>query len=165
MQATSTSEEKKVRLQIVLCNEVASKVERHAKELDVSQAWVAGWAIGITLSNKSDFWGWLGERIQKPMQHNEWIDGGAKNSEQRLQLKIEKAQADELEQIAAAMNQSPLKLAGLMIQHGVENFELTLRLRKTNFVKNFREAWYGKQDKAKFDDTAESQPGVEPAPF
>ena len=162
---SGSGDSERVRLQVVLCESLASKVEQQAEELQHSQCWVAGWSIGLALDDKAGFARWVSKRIQSPKDFPSWLGCAGTLNEQRLQLRIEKAVADELDSIAGALNQSPAKLAGLMIQFGIEEYALTFKLRKTKLAKGIRRLLHGKEDATKFDDTKEQSAESNAVPF
>ncbi len=162
---SDSGEGERVRLQVVLCESLASKVEQQAEELQHSLCWVAGFSIGLALKDKAGFTKWVSKRIQSPKDFASWSGPAGTLNEQRLQLRIEKAVADELDSIAGVMNQSPAKLAGLMIQFGIDEYALTFKLRKTKAVKAINKFLYGPGDLTKFDDTNEQSAESTAAPF
>jgi len=158
------AKEEKVRLQIVLCKSVAQQLEKEARELDRSQAWVAGWTIASTLNDKYSFSNWLYRRLNDPEKYQKWANTGANREETRIQLRLDTEKAAELELIATAMNQSPLKLAGLMIEHGMDAFAPSFRVLKTTPGKVIRRWVRGKEDETKYDDVEASHPESEDSP-
>lgn len=147
----SSGDEEKVRLQIVLCKSVAEDLARHARELSRSQSWVAGWAIKSTLDDKGTFVHWIAGRIKKAAKCQAWAIAASEN-EARLQLRIERSSVEDLETVAMALNQSPLKLAGLMIEHGLDSFAQSLALMKTPPGKLIRRLFKGPETYKNYDD-------------
>ena len=146
-----------VRLQIVVCEEVARKVEKEAQELERSQAWIAGWAIRNTLRHKDIFSDFVVKRIKRAKLFQRWASQADTGKESRLTLRMDRDVVDELETIAVALNQSPLKLAGLMIENALEEFGPSLWAMKTTPGKFMRWLVQVDEDFEKYD--APDEPG------
>lgn len=148
----------KVRLQVVICPKVAGILEGHAKGLDRSQAWVAGWAISNTLRDPGDFGAWLIRRMKTAAKHQHWTEVRPGGGDIRIQLRLDQQVVTELELVANAWNQSPLKLAGLMIEFAMEAFAHALNALKTNLGMSLRAWVQGPEDAVKYDidETSES---------
>ena len=67
--------------------------------------------------------------------------------ETRLQLRVEPTVLEAIELIATALNPSSIKLAGLMVEHSLDE-DLILKIMKTWPGKLLRKAWRGKEDEA-----------------
>lgn len=158
--STAGAEPERVRLQVTLCRSLAADLARHASELDRSQAWLSAWALRITLDDPVAFTQWMLKRLKKPTAYQKW-QPTEEGNEIRLQIRVEPDTAKRLELAAIALNQSPFKLAGLMIDHALEDSEFALKILKTWPGKWLRELVRGKEDLRShdLDDSAEPERG------
>ena len=141
--AAGKSKEDRVRFQVTLCPPVAAAVERNAKELDRSQAWLIAWALGCALDSPSLLAKWIEDRLKHPEKHQEWKSICDTDGEARLQVRILQQTMERLELAAAVLNHSPQKLAALMIQNIIEDSRGALWLMKTGFGKTLRHMCVG----------------------
>ena len=149
--AKEPDELEKVRLQVTLCPAVASSLARHASELDRSQAWVAAWALRVALDDPKSVSTWILKRLKKPTAFQEWNSSGT-SDEIRLQMRVDAGTAKELELASTVLNQSPLKLAGLLIGYALEDEALALAILKTWPGKMIRRLVRGDEDLEANDD-------------
>lgn len=148
----------KVRLQVVICPKVAAVLEKHATELDRSQAWIAGWAISNTLRDRGGFGLWLTKRIKAASKNQHWTETRPDGAENRIQLRVERNLAAELELVANALNQSPLKLGGLVIEFAMDEYRPALETLKTPIGKTLRKWVQGPEDAVKYDEDESTNP-------
>lgn len=146
--ARPEAENDKVRLQVGLCRPVAAELEQHARELELSQSWVGSWAVRCTLDDIPAFVAWIGKRLTNSASNQKWKPTTETEGEMRLQLRLERETAMRLELAATALNQSPVKLAGLMIEHTLDDSKLALVMLKTRGGKLLRKMFRGKEDQA-----------------
>jgi hypothetical protein len=152
-------EAEKVRLQVALCSSLAKDLARHAEELCWSQSWVAGWAVRCALDDPASFAKWMERRLKEAAKHQKWKPT-AGEKETRLQLRVEPETARRLELAAVALNQSPLKLGGLMIEHTLDDSSAALWLLKTQLGKFLRRVIRGPEDPEAQDvEELEEEPG------
>jgi hypothetical protein len=156
MPKPAKSDSVKSRLQVVLCPMVATNLERHAKELDRSQAWIAGWAISNTLRDRGAFGEWMIKRMKSAAKNQQWSEVRPEGGETRVQLRVEQSLASELDVVATALNQSPLKLAGLMIEFAMDEYAPSLSTLKTSFGKMVRSWVQGEDESVKYDEVDEA---------
>lgn len=125
--------------------------------MDRSQAWVVGWAIVNSFDELGKFSSWMGSRLKKAERHQEW----AEENSVRLQLKISTETMRQLDLMATAWNQSPVKLAGLFVQYAMETFGPAMVMLKTQIGKNVRTWLRGPGDATKYDldESAPAQDG------
>lgn len=152
--AKEADETGKVRLQVTLCPSVALSLARHAKELDRSQAWVAAWALRVALDDPKSVSTWILKRLKRPGAFQEWKSSEA-SEEIRLQMRVEAGTAKELELASIVLNQSPLKLAGLLIGYSLEDEALALAFLKTWPGKMLRRLVRGDEDLETHDDLSD----------
>lgn len=148
IQETKSTVNDKVRLQVGLCRAVAADLERHSRELDRSQSWLGSFAVRCALDDIPSFVRWIENRLKNVTSHQMWKSATGANSEIRLQLRLESETALRLELAAITLNQSPLKLAGLMIEHTLDDSRLSLAMLKTPVGKWLRKQFRGKDDEA-----------------
>lgn len=150
--ATEKQDAARVRFQLTLCLKVAALVEKHAREMQRSQAWLCCWAIRVTLDEPGNFAKWLTKRLKAPKRHQAWAETQEDEPETRLQLRMSAETLADLESTATALNQSPIRLAGLMVNHALEQYPLVLKFMKSGMGKFMRRVVRGSEDERIADD-------------
>lgn len=130
-----------VRFQVPVTEDVATAIDRLAKGLERSSAWLSVELLEISLEEREKFAEWVALAfVGKAYEVIKTLAGRPKRQapsakEVRLQLSISPELVGRLTKLAEQLQQSPVKVAGMLISSAVHHHEPFIELLTTRWVK------------------------------
>lgn len=138
-----------VRLQIPVSKALGEAISKIAEELERSQTWVAGKLLRVAMSDLEVVGGWLRRRA---IGHGEarrmgWLQMGD-SSEMRLQVPVSPELLKSIEELAARLNHTPVRMAALLLDFSIDDNRFLLKVFSTKLGKMLTDRLWGKRTEA-----------------
>lgn len=130
-----------VRFQVPVTEDVATAIDRLAKGLDRSSAWLSVELLEISLEEREKFAEWIALAfVGKAYEVIKGLAGRPKRQapsekEVRLQLSVSPELVEKLTKLANQLQQSPVKVAGMLLSSAVHHHEPFIEFVTTKWVK------------------------------
>lgn len=125
-----------LRLQIPVSKALADAIAKIATELERSQTWVASKLLRVAILDLEVVGGWLRRRAigSGEVRRMGWLQMGD-SSELRLQVPVEPKVLRQIEALASRLNQTPVRMAALLLDFAIDDNRFMLRAFSTKFGK------------------------------
>lgn len=131
----------KIRVQIPVSEELAKAITEFSEQNERSLAWTAGMLLGFSTEYRNKFGSWLMHRArgrQKGKKSIKWRQTNS-SSEVRLQISVPENDYKIVEDIGDCLNMTPVRAAALLLDFGLDEFGLDLKIMSSMPIRQLRE--------------------------
>ncbi len=161
-----TKERERKRLMVSISASLARRVEELAAKDQRPVAYMAGFLIESSVDQfgRESFGAWLRRRITSKKKKREYLAlrQTADAPKERMMALVAADAIEDLEWLANAMDCTPVKLAGLLIDHGADAQAIWVKVFSSPLAQPL---WWFAGGKATFSTPAEEFPEYKPFPW